>query len=151
MDIEVVLTETDPKLGRRGQVVKVSSGYAQNFLIPHQKAMLATPANLKNFEAEKAQRLKQLAQAKAQAVALAKKISSVSLTLEVLVGESEKLFGAVTAQDIQQGLLGQGITIDKKDIQLEEPIKMLGAYTVPVKLHSEIHAQIKLWVVKKKK
>ena len=150
MDIEVVLTETDPKLGQRGQVVKVSSGFAHNFLIPHKKAKLATPANLKNFEQEKVRHAKELAQAKASAEELAKKISSISLTVEVLVGEAEKLFGAVTAQDIQQGLLSQGIRLEKKEIQLEEPIKKLGAYTVPIKLHADNHANLKLWVVKRK-
>ena len=150
MDIEVVLTEADPKLGPRGQVVKVSPGYAYNFLIPHKKAKLATPSNLKSFEEEKAHRVKEQVQAKAQAEDLAAKISALSLTLEVLVGEAEKLFGAVTAQDIQQGLVSQGIAVEKKDIHLEEPIRQLGAYTVPVKLHPEVQTKLKLWVVRKK-
>ncbi len=150
MDIEVVLTESDPKLGQRGQVIKVSAGYAHNFLIPHKKAKLATLSNLKSFEEEKARHDKVQSQAKAHAEQLAAKISALSLTLEVLVGEAEKLFGAVTAQDIQQGLLKQGIAVEKKDIQLEEPIKKLGAYILPVKIHPEVHAQLKLWVVKKK-
>ena len=150
MDIEVVLTEADSKLGSRGQVIKVSAGYAHNFLIPHKKAKLATPPNLKSFEAEKIRRAKEQVQAKAHAEELATKISALSLTLEVLAGEADKLFGAVTAQDIQQGLLGQGITVEKKDIHLEEPIKKLGATTVLVKLHPEVQAKLKLWVVKKK-
>ncbi len=150
MGIEVVLTESDPKLGQRGEVVKVSAGYAHNFLIPHKKAKLATPANLKSFEEEKAHYAKVAAQGKAHAEELAAKITALSLTLEVLVGEAEKLFGAVTAQDIQQGLLSHGIALDKKEIHLEEPIKKLGAYTVPVKLHPEIQAKLKLSVVKKK-
>ncbi len=150
MNIEVVLTATDPKLGERGQVIKVSAGYAHNFLIPHNKAKLATVSNLKNFEEEKARRAKEAIQVKTDAEALAAKISALSLTLEVLVGEAEKLFGAVTAQDIQHGLSSQGIVVEKKDIYLEEPIKKLGAYTVPVKLHPEVQAKLKLWVVKKK-
>ena len=150
MDIEVVLTEADPKLGPRGQVIKVSAGYAHNFLIPHNKAKLATSANLKNFEDEKARRFKEQAQKKAHADELAVKISGSSLTIEVLVGEADKLFGAVTAQDIQQGLLSQGIAVEKKDIHLEEPLRKLGAYTVPVKLHPEVQAGLKLWVVRKK-
>ncbi len=150
MDIEVVLTETDPKLGKRGQVIKVSSGYAHNFLIPHKKAKLATTSNLKNFEEEKARSAKEQAQTKAHAEELAKKISALSLTIEVLAGEADKLFGAVTSQDIQQELLKQSILVDKKDIHLEEPIKKLGAYTVPVKLHTDIQVKLKLWVVKKK-
>ena len=150
MDIEVVLTESDPKIGQRGQVIKVSSGYAHNFLIPHKKAKIATPSNLKSFDEEKTRRAKEQAQTKTRAEETAAKISALSLTLEVLVGEAEKLFGAVTAQDIQQGLLSQGITIEKKDIHLEEPIRKLGAYTVPVKFHPEVQADLKLWVVKKK-
>ena len=150
MDIQVVLTESDPKLGSRGQVIKVSAGYAHNFLIPHKKAKLATSANLKSFEEEKARRLKEQAQKKAHADELAAKISASSLTLEVLVGEADKLFGAVTAQDIQQGLLSRGIALEKKDIHLEEPIKKLGDTTVLIKLHPEVQAKLKLWVVKKK-
>ncbi len=149
MDIEVVLTEADPKLGQRGQVIKVSAGYAHNFLIPHKKAKLAIPSNLKSFEEEKARRDKEQLQARTRAADLSAKISALSLTLEVLVGEAEKLFGAVTAQDIQQGLLSQGIAVEKKDIHLEEPIKKLGAYTVLVKLHPGIQATLKLRVVKK--
>ncbi len=150
MDIEVVLTETDPKLGQRGQVIKVSPGYAQNFLFPNKKAKPATPSNLKNFEAEKARRVKDEAEVKARSALLAKQISSASLTLEVLAGEGDKLFGAVTAQDIQLGLANQGIQVDKKGVHLEEPIKKLGAYTVTVKLYPQVQADLKLWVVKKK-
>ena len=149
MDIEVVLTEADPKLGQRGQVIKVSAGYAHNFLIPHNKALVATPAALKSFEEEKKRQVKEQAQAKAHGETVAARIAALSLTLEVLVGEAEKLFGAVTAQDIQQGLLGHGISVEKKDIHLEEPIRKLGVYTVPVKVHPGIQAKLKLWVVKK--
>ncbi len=102
------------------------------------------------LEEEKARRVKEQAGAKARAGEIAAKISALSLTLEVLVGEAEKLFGAVTSQDIQQGLLDQGIAIEKKDIHLEEPITKLGAYTVLVKLHPDVQAKLKLWVVKKK-
>ena len=150
MNIEVVLTATDPKLGQRGQVIKVSPGYAHNFLIPRNKAKLATASNLKSFEQEKARRVKEEAEAKSHAEAIAEKLSSLSLTIEVLVGEAEKLFGAVTAQDIQEGLAIQGIRVEKKDIHLEESIKKLGAYTVSVKIHPEVQAKLKLWVIKKK-
>lgn len=149
MDIEVVLTQDDVKLGRRGQVVKVSRGYAHNFLFPYQKAKRATSSNLKSFQAENERHVKQTADARAQAETLAKKIGAVSLTVEVLVGEGEKLYGAITSQELQQSLSKQGITIDKKDIHLESPIKKLGAYQVAIKLHPEVGAQLKLWVVKK--
>ena len=150
MDIEVVLTETDPKLGQRGQVIKVSPGYAQNFLFPYKKAKPATAANLKSFEDEKARRVKEESEEKVRLTELAKKISTISLTLEVLAGEGDKLFGAITSQDIQLGLANQSIAVDRKGIHLEEPIKKLGAYTITVKLHSQIQANLKLWVVKKK-
>ena len=150
MNIEVVLTENDPKLGKRGQVVKVSSGYAQNFLFPHKKAKPATPANLKGFEEQKAREAKEEAAAIQKARTLAEKISSASVTVEVLTGDGEKLYGAVTTQDIVETLSKQGIVLEKKDIHLEEPIKKLGAFQIPVKLHREVTVALKLWVVKKK-
>lgn len=150
MDIEIVLTENDPKLGQRGQVIKVSSGYAHNFLLPNKKAKLATPSNIKSFEAEKARQAKEEAEAKARADELAKKIAAVSLTLEMLAGDGDKLFGAVTAQDIQQGLMSLGIAVDRKGIHLEEPIKKIGAVEVTVKLSPQIQTKLKLWIVKKK-
>lgn len=150
MDIEVVLIENDSKLGQRGQVVRVSPGYAHNFLIPQKKAKLATPSNLKSFDEEKTRRARSDAETKARAEEMAKKIKVASVTLEMLAGEGDKLFGAVTTQDIQEALLNQGIAVDKKGIHLEEPIKKLGAYTVTVKLHPEIQALLKFWVVKKK-
>ena len=150
MDIQVVLTETDPKLGKRGEIVKVSSGFANNFLIPNKKAILATPANLKSFEAEKEREVKSNAQKLAAAQELAQKITKVSLTVEVAAGEGDKLYGAVTNQDIQRALESQGAAVDKKEIHLEEPIRKLGAYQVPLKLHPEVSVTVKLWVVKKK-
>lgn len=157
MDIQVVLAENDPKLGRRGQVIKVSPGYAYNFLIPQKKAKLATQANLKVFQNERIKESKEDALRLAQAQQLAEKISGSSLTLEVLAGTStpdkpdeEKLYGAVTAQEVVSALARQGIVVEKKDIQIEEPIKKLGAYEVPVKLHPDVKVKLKLWVVKKK-
>ena len=150
MDIEVVLTQDDTKLGRRGQVVKVSQGFAHNFLFPQEKAKLATPSNLKSFQAENDRHLKRASEHRAEAESLAKKIEAASVTVEMLVGEGEKLYGAVTSQEIQQCLLNQGIAIDRKDIHLESPIKQLGAYQVTVKLHPEVNARFKLSIVKKK-
>ena len=150
MNIEVVLTENDPKLGKRGEVIKVSSGYAQNFLFPHKKAKPATPANLKSFEQAKAREAKEETAQLEKARELASKINAVSVTVEMLVGEGEKLYGAVTSQDISEAITRQGIPIEKKDIHLEEPIKKLGAYQVPVKVHRDLSASLKLWVVQKK-
>ena len=150
MDIQVVLTQNDPKLGKRGQVVKVSSGYAQNYLIPHQKAKLATPGNLKEFAQEQTRRARRESEHLALAKELAKKISAASVNIEMRVGEGEKLYGAVTGQDIHEALSKHGIAVDRKDIHLAEPIKKLGAYEVPVKLHPEVSVKLKLWVLKKK-
>ncbi len=149
MNIEVVLTETDPKLGKRGQVVKVSPGFAQNFLFPQKKAKPATPANLKSFEEEKTRASKEETERLEEAKKLAARISSVPLQLEVTVGEGEKLFGSVTSQHIVEALSKQGISIDRKKIHLEEPIKHLGSYRIPVKLHAETLVDLKVDIVKK--
>ena len=149
MDIQVVLTENDPKLGKRGQVVKVSPGYAQNFLFPHNKAKLATPANLKSFEQEKAKNAKEEAERLVQARELAARLSAQPLELGASTGDGDKLFGSVTSQDIVEALSKRGITLDRKKIHLEEPIKRLGSYQVPVKLHPEVTVQLQLNVVKK--
>ena len=149
MDIQVVLTENDPKLGKRGQVIKVSPGYAQNFLFPRQKAKPATPANLKVFEQEKARVSKEEAVHLSAAKELALRISSLHLRLEVSVGEGDKLFGSVTNQDIAQALSQQGISLDRKKIHLEEPIKKLGSHHIPIKLHPEVNAALSFELVKK--
>ena len=149
MDIQVVLTENDPKLGKRGQVIKVSSGFAQNFLFPQKKAQPATPANLKTFEQEKARSSKEEAERLAQAKEQASRLSSTHLRLEVSVGEGEKLFGSVTSQDIVEALSKQGVALDRKKLHLEEPIKRLGSYHLPVKLHAEVTADLRLDVVKR--
>ncbi len=148
MDVQVVLTQDDPKLGRRGQVVKVSPGFAQNFLFPHHKALPATPANIKTFENEKAQTQKREALEKDAAQAVAHKIQALTLTLPVRVGESDKLYGAVTSHEVQGQLAAQGIVLEKKDIHLPEPIKKLGSYEVLVKTHRDVSAKLKLKVVK---
>ena len=150
MDLEVVLIENHPKLGERGRVVKVSPGYAINCLIPQKKARLATPANLKSFEAEKAALAKKESGRLSHAKELARRIAETSLTIEVQVGAEEKLYGAVTSHEIHQSLLQQGIHLERKDIHLEEPIRKLGSYQVPVKLLPEVNAVLRLWVVKKK-
>ena len=149
MNIEVVLTENDPKLGQRGQVIKVSPGYAQNFLIPNRKALLATPANLKQFEQEKARASKNATELLEEARRQASIIRSWRLSLPVTVGEADKLFGAITSKDIQEALTGKGLVVERKKIHLEEPIKHLGVYEVPVRLHPEVNVTLTLEVVKK--
>ncbi len=149
MDIQVVLTENDPKLGKRGQVIKVSSGYAQNYLFPHKKAQPATPAALKQYEAEKTKQLKGEAERLSQARAAAERLKAAPLRLELAAGEGEKLFGAVTAQHILDTLQAQGIRLDRKSIHLEEPIKKLGIHEVACRLHPEVSVTLRLEVVKK--
>jgi large subunit ribosomal protein L9 len=149
LDIQVVLTENDPKLGKRGQVVKVSSGYAQNFLFPHGKAKPATAANLKGFEDEKARAAKEEAERLAQANALASRLSSLKIELSMSIGEGGKPFGSVTSHDILEALSAQGVALDKKKLHLEEPIKKLGTHKVPVRLYNDVACQITVEVVKK--
>lgn len=150
MDVQVVLTQDDPKLGKRGEVVKVAPGHAYNFLIPHAKAKLATPSNLKTFEAEKKKSVQTEAEIRTRAEELAKKINELSVTLEVQAGEGEKMYGSVTGADIQQALRSRAIAVGKKEIHLEQPIHKLGTFQVPIKLHREVSATLKLSIVKKK-
>ena len=148
MDVQVVLTQDDPKLGRRGDIVKVSPGFAQNFLYPHKKAIAATPASIKAFEAEKSQTARRQTQEKDEARLVADRIEKLTLALPVRVGDSDKLYGAVTAHEIQDRLALQGIKLQKKDIHLPEPIKRLGSYEVVVKPHHDISVKLKIQVVK---
>ena len=149
-NVEVILTQDDSKLGRRGEVVKVSRGHALNFLIPQNKARLATASTVRNFEHEKAAREKKEVEQRAQAEALAAKINSTPVFIEVLTGEGEKLFGAVTAQDIVSAAVACGVPLEKRHIFLEEPIKKLGEYQIKVKLHANVQASLKVLVGKKK-
>jgi large subunit ribosomal protein L9 len=130
-------------------VVKVSLGFAQNFLYPQKKAKPATSANLKFFEEEKARSSREEAVRLLQAQEQAARISAVRLRLEVSVGEGDKLFGSVTSQDIVDALSQQGIALDRKKLHLEEPIKRLGSYRIPFKVHPEVTTDLKLDVVKK--
>ena len=149
MDIQVVLTENDPKLGKRGEVVKVSAGYAQNYLFPHHKAQPATAAALKAFEQEKARQTKGDAERLARARVLAEKLRATPLEIAVAAGDGEKLFGAVTAQHIADALTERGIPCDRKMVHLEEPIKKLGRYEIEFRLHPEVTAKLQVQTVKK--
>lgn len=149
MDIEVVLTENDPKLGKRGEVVRVSKGFAQNFLIPHGKAKLATASNLKGFEAEKARSEKEEAERLSRARETAKKLEALTLAIEANAGPEDKLFGSVTASEIHHALAARGISVERSEIRLEEPVRRLGEFSVPVKLHSSVQASLRVSVTKK--
>lgn len=146
--MEVILRLDHDKLGQAGEVVKVKPGYARNYLIPKGIAYTATDKNIKRYENEKKQQSWKIEQEKRKAEELAKELENVSCTIAVQVGEEEKLFGSVTSQNIADSLTEQGFEVDKRKIQLEEPIKSLGIYSVPIKLHTEVEAKVKVWVVK---
>ncbi len=146
--MKVILRKDFESLGKVGDVVTVKDGYARNFLIPQGIALKADKSNIKRLEAEtKHQELKQTRDKKA-AEKLAEELNKISCTATVNVGEEDKVFGAVTSQHISDLLKDKGFEVDRKKIVLEEPIKALGIYTIPIKLHSEVEAKIKLWVVK---
>jgi len=146
--MQIVLKEDIEKLGRRGEVVKVADGYARNYLLPFGKALKATLENLKVIEREKRRYGARLLKEKEENEALARRIQAVSLTLVRKVGENDVLYGSVTSADIGESLQKEGIVVDKRRIQLADPIKSLGIYTVPVRLHPEVVADVKVWVVK---
>ena len=146
--MNIVLREDIDKLGRRGEVVSVADGYARNFLLPKKKALLATPGNLKVIERERRRYQVRQAKEKEDAAVVATRLAGMSCTVVRKVGENETLYGSVTAADIAEFLEKEGLAIDKRRIQLDEPIKALGIYNVPVRLHPEVTAEIKVWVVK---
>ena len=146
--MKVVLKVKVDKLGETGDVVEVASGYARNCLIPQGKALEANKRNLKLFEDYKRAVQKKQEKEKQQAQEIARKIEHASCTI-VMQAKDEQLYGAVTNADIAKALQQEGIQVDKKDILLEEPIKALGVYQIPVKLHPEVKQQVKVWVVKK--
>ena len=146
--MQIILQEDVEKLGNRGEVVEVAEGYARNFLLPQKLAMLATPGNLKRLERMRVMFATRTASEKDDAQKLADVLNGVSLTLARKAGENDQLFGSVTSADISDALAAQGHTIDRKKIQLTEPIKLVGEYQVPVKLHRDVVASVKLAVTK---
>jgi large subunit ribosomal protein L9 len=146
--MEVILRRAVEKLGHPGDIVKVSAGYARNYLLPRGVAFEATAGNKKRIERER-QRLEAAEESRrTSAQGLAEKLEQVSLTFSARVGEEGKLFGSVTTADIAQQLAEQGHTIEKRQIDLKEPIKALGVYRVPIRLHADVHPEIKVWVIK---
>ena len=146
--MQIVLKEDIDKLGRRGEIVKVADGYARNYLLPLGKALPATDGNLKVIEREKRRYVVRLTKEKEENEALARRIQALSLTLVRKVGESDVLYGSVTSGDVAEALSKEGIVVDKRRIQLPDPIKSLGIYTIPIRLHPEVTAEVKVWVVK---
>jgi large subunit ribosomal protein L9 len=144
--MQVILQENVEKLGTRGQVVEVSPGYARNFLLPRNLAIEATPGNLKRLEKIRATLAKKEATERDSAARLAELLGAVTLTLRRKAGESDHLFGSVTAADISEALAAQGYTVDKRKIRLDDPIKLIGEFTVPVKLHHDVETTVKVVV-----
>jgi large subunit ribosomal protein L9 len=146
--MQIILQEDVEKLGNRGQVVEVAEGYARNFLLPRKLALEASAGNMKRLERMRATFAKKEATEKEAAQKLAELLAGVSLAFTRKAGENEQLFGSVTSADISEALAAQGFTIDKRKITLADPIKVVGDYEIPVKLHREVVANVKLAVKK---
>ncbi len=146
--MQVILLRDYENLGTSGEQIDVKDGYARNYLIPQGIALKATKTNIKQFE-ELAQLQEQRKnKALKGSKQMAEKLQALSITIPVKVGEEDRVFGSVTSQDVAQQLQEKGYDIDKRQIQLEEPIKALGIYEIPIKLHPEVITAVKLWVVK---
>jgi len=146
--MKVILTQTVDKLGKIGEVVNVKEGYARNYLLPKKVAREATAANMKMLESLQKKQALENAKRLEEAKAFAQKISALSVTISAKAGEEEKLFGTVTTEMISSALGSENVTVDKKDIVLDEPIKKLGVYQVGVKVHPEVKASLRVWIVK---
>jgi large subunit ribosomal protein L9 len=145
--MEVILREHVDNLGRRGEIVKVADGYARNYLLPRKLALLATEGNRKHIERERAKFDASEAEEKKIAEAMAERIASLELSITRRVGETEALYGSVTSSDIADAIAAKGFALDRRKIHLQEPIKRIGDFDVPVKLHRDVTATIKLHVV----
>ena len=146
--MDVILLKDVEKLGAEGSVVRVRSGYARNFLVPSGLAVLASAAQRKVIEEVARQRQRKTARAQTEANALKQRIERCTVTLTLTVGEGDQPFGSVTAHDVAEALAREGLPVEKHAIRLEEPIKALGAYQVPVKVHATVIATLKVSIVK---
>jgi large subunit ribosomal protein L9 len=146
--MEVILKEDVAKLGSRGDVVKVAEGYGRNYLLPRKLAIQATADNKKVIEQMKAAAVRRSAKEKAQAEELAKQFDGVSVSFLRRAGEHDQLFGSVTSSDVADSLEKKGFNIDRRKIQLHEPLRTLGEFTVPIKLHKDVTAHLKVVIEK---
>ncbi len=146
--MEIILKEDVPKLGSRGDVVKVAEGYGRNYLLPRKLAIEANAANKAVIEQMKASSVRRGVKEKSDAELLAKQFDGVSLSFTRRSGENDQLFGSVTPADIAHELEHRGFNIDRRKIQIEEPLKALGEFTVPIKLHREVTTTIKVTIAK---
>lgn len=146
--MKVILRKNYEKLGEIGEIVEVKNGFARNFLIPRQYAYAATAGNIKAFEEEKKQILKRETKELEEAQKLATALENISISIPVKVGEEDKIFGTVTTQMIADSLKEKGFEVDKRKIEITEPIKALGIYSVNIKLHPKVSTSVKTWVVR---
>jgi large subunit ribosomal protein L9 len=146
--MEVILRQHVENLGERGQIVKVANGYARNYLLPRKLALPATEGNKKHVERERKIVETREAEEKGQAEAIAARLSAVDITIPRRVGETEQLYGSVTAADITEYLKAKGFEVDRRKLLLADPIKTIGSHTVPLKLHREVTVPLTVKVVK---
>jgi large subunit ribosomal protein L9 len=146
--MEIILREDVERLGSRGQVVKVADGYARNFLLPKRLAVAATDSNRKIVEQERQAHLRREAKQKGEAEDLSRLLSGVTVIIAQKAGENDQLFGSVTSKDVAEALAQKNYTIDRRKIQLDEPIKQLGEYKIAVRLHRDVTAEVTVQVVK---
>ena len=146
--MEVILREDIDKLGIRGQVVKVAAGYARNFLLPKRLAVAATESNQKIVEQERQAHLRKEAKLASEAQDLAKLVTGTVLTISAKAGENDQLFGSVTAKDVAEALEAQNFTIDRRKIQLDDPIRTLGEHKVTIRLHRDVSTEVTVNVVR---
>jgi large subunit ribosomal protein L9 len=144
--MKVILREDVDNLGRGGQLVEVKAGYGRNYLIPRGMAVLANPRNVRELEHQKGVAAAKAAKLKASAEAVARRLAETPITLRRKVGEQDKLYGSVTVLDIAEALTARGLTIDRRSIDLAEPVKTVGDFEIPVKLHSQVAGKVKLKV-----
>ncbi len=146
--MDVILRQDVDNLGSAGDLVTVKDGYARNFLLPRGLAYLATEGNKRRLDAERGQRARKQAAETSGAREIAGRLEQVSVTFTMKAGEGDKLFGSVTAADVAKQLEAQGFAVDKKQIELDEPLKALGVYKVPVRLHADVKPEVRVWVVR---
>ena len=146
--MKVILTEDVERLGEAGEIVDVKNGYARNFLLPKNLALVASRSNMSVYREVNRQREVRRNREKRDAETMAKTLGKVSLNVAVAVGEGDRIFGSVTAQQIADLLKEQGHEVDRRTIHLDEPIRSLGVYDVPIRLQADVEATVKVWVVK---
>jgi large subunit ribosomal protein L9 len=145
--MEVILREHVDNLGERGEIVKVADGYARNFLLPRKLALAATEGNKKHIERERAKFDATEAEERKIAEAMSERIASIELSITRRVGETEALYGSVTSADIADALAAKGFSLDRRKINLQDPIKRIGDFDIPIKLHRDVTTTVKLHVV----